>query len=218
MMLWRSGPTTAQVHRCDTRVFPCECTLAVPVEGRVEVWQQYATCYFWCECGTRTTLSFNWMLQFWGTRFDLARTPGSFCGWSVPNSTSTAIDARRQFLCCITVSPFFDHILGGGFIFFWKTFHPYKLEMIPICNIFFKWVGWTQPPGSIYPSMDFRFQPRYGNPLYLPDQQVGLNTLAVPPRLGRNKKNMRRVDIYNHNWPDVNVSLCNPYPFVINYI
>lgn len=87
--------------------------------------------------------------------------------------------------------------------------------MIPICTIF--QMGWTvQPPGSIYPSMHFRFQPRYGNPLYLPDQQVGLNTLAVPPRLGRNKKNMRRVDIYNHNWPDVNVSLCNPYPFVIN--
>ena len=25
-------------------------------------------------------------------------------------------------------------------------------------------------------------QSRYGNPLYLPDQQVGLNTLALPPR------------------------------------
>ena len=33
-------------------------------------------------------------------------------------------------------------------------------------------------------SIDYSL-PRYGNPLYLPDQQVGLNTLAVPPRLGR---------------------------------
>lgn len=129
---------------------------------------------------------------------------GNFCVASLYHPFSTFFDH-------------IDHILGGGFIFFWKTFHPYKLEMIPICTIF--QMGWTvQPPGSIYPSMDFCFQPRYGNPLYLPDQQVGLNTLAVPPRLGRNKKNMRRVDIYNHNWPDVNVSLCNPYPFVINYI
>ena len=53
---------------------------------------------------------------------------------------------------------------------------------------------------------------RYGNPLYLPDQQVGLNTLALPPRLScgvtvpAEKQLVRRFKVGNNSAARVVVS------------